>query len=260
MMEGLSLRQRLWIGPILLVGGVALFVAFNLHFAADLGLWEDGALYVARTYEHSLPILGFGCVLPQVRLRWSATAIFLFVFGLGLGLAGETWLISATWDYQALWPLLDPAIGPLSCLVAGLSLVAPDRLRIWILLPAALILGATLGTAIQLNDPSLDDASFAVAAAVTALWLAVAIALTWHLFERPWFRIAGRIFASWLVAIGVILGGAMLAPRPNVAVPPAPPPAPDNLAAPLGYGPTFPTLDQPPMPGSPPGIDLSRQP
>lgn len=253
------MHWRLWAGPILLAGGVAILVACNLHFAADRSLWEDGALYVARTYERSLPILGFGCVLGQVRPRWSALAVVLFVGGLGLGLVGETWLISATWDYQALWPLLDPAIGPLSCLVAGLSLAAADRFRVWILLQAAPILGATLGVAIKLNDPGFDDVSYAAAAGATALWLAVAVALTWRLFARPWFRIAGRVFASWLVAIGVILGGAMLAPRRDVAVAP-PPPAPGATAAPRGMEPPFPGLDEPRLPGAPPGIDLSRQP
>ena len=70
-------------------------------------------------------------------------------------------------------------------------------------------------------------------------------------FARPWFSIPGRIFGSWLIAIGAMLAAAQLIPRPLA---PEPPPAvdqPSNPEAPLIIEPPLGTPqpeEQPPNP------------
>jgi hypothetical protein len=262
MIDGRRLHRPLWIGPILMAAGAAAIVGIKLHPATSRSLWEDGALFFALGYDRCLPVLGFGCALAQAKPRWAAPSVVLLVLGLAWGLSSEDWLVSLAGNSAERWTLLLLITGPLSCLIAGITLVAPDRLRDAGLVPAALLLGAILGVAVKLNDPGLEDVRFASAAVVAALWLAAAVFLTWRLLERPWFRIAGRIFASWLIAIGLMLGGAMLAPRHAARVAPAPvePPPATESAAPPEPGGSFPTLESPQLPPDSPDFDPLRQP
>lgn len=208
-----TVRLPPWLAPLLLAGGGAVIAALELQPSLNRGLWESGALYLALTSDRALPMIGLGCALGQVGRRWSAPAALLLAVGTGAGFFGEPWLVSVAGGSPPLWTLLRLATGPLGGLVAGIALAVPGRVRGGILLPAALVIGAQLGLAVTLNGPGLDDGEFTGAAIGTALWLTVAVALTWRRFERPWFGIAGRIFGSWLIAIGLMLGGAVLTPR-----------------------------------------------
>jgi hypothetical protein len=79
-----------------------------------------------------------------------------------------------------------------------------------------------LALAIALTDPDLDDAVIPLTGVTVAFWVVVTVALTVRAFRRGWFVVAGRILGSWLIAGGLLYGGASLVPRPSL--PPSPPP------------------------------------
>jgi hypothetical protein len=88
---------------------------------------------------------------------------------------------------------------------------------------SAAIFGAMLGLSIRLTDPSLHVPAYTWTPVLIAFWIIVAVTLTLRAMRRTWFDIFGRILGSWLIAIGVLYGGASLVPKrklPEVAVPP----------------------------------------
>jgi hypothetical protein len=109
--------------------------------------------------------------------------------------------------------------GPISCLAIGIALVPGARLLPWLLPISSIIAGAMLSLAIFLNDPSLHEPAFILMPVLAAFWTVAAVALTVRAFLRSWFAIFGRILGSWLVAIGLLYGGASLLP---VLEPPPP--------------------------------------
>jgi len=90
---------------------------------------------------------------------------------------------------------------------------------------AALIFGAMLVLTTRLTDPSLHEFAFTLAALLVAAWIVVAVSLTLRAFWRGWFPVFGRILGSWLIAIGLLSGGASLVP-PRTSTPPPPLPFP----------------------------------
>jgi hypothetical protein len=218
-----------------------------------------GAVAVILSYERALPLLGLGCALALMRPAQAALGAALVALGLWLGFAARDWLIAAIVSGPATTSRL-ALPGPIACLAAGLVLAVPDRLRAWLLPLAALVIGAMLAIAIKLVDPSFHDPNFLRGAIAASVWLVAAIALTGRLCDRPWFRIALRIVGSWLIAIGLMLGAAILLPRPNIGNIPQPPPQtfeppglPD-MARPPG------DAERPQVPSAPPGFDPPRQP
>ena len=103
--------------------------------------------------------------------------------------------------------------GPISYLAAGAALACGDRLRPYFAPIAAAILGAMLALAIKLTDPSLHEPAYTWTPMLIACWIVAAVALTLRAFRRGWFSIFGRILGSWLVAIGLLYGGASLVPK-----------------------------------------------
>jgi hypothetical protein len=118
--------------------------------------------------------------------------------------------------------------GPISYLAAGVALVASMRWRTFVAPVASMIFGTMLGLTIKLTDPSLHEPAFTWTPLLAACWVIAAAALTLRAFRRGWFSIFGRILGSWLIAIGLLYGGASLLPPkrepppPAVALPPAP--------------------------------------
>ena len=99
-------------------------------------------------------------------------------------------------------------LGPLCCLVAGLTLALAGRLRLCLMVMAIALSGATLGFLAALHDPALGDPRFACGVAAAGLWLLAAPPALLRWFDRSWLKVGGRILASWLVAIGLLLGGS----------------------------------------------------
>jgi hypothetical protein len=249
-------------------------ITAQLHPAADRTMLARGAVAVLLSYERALPLIGLGCVLALMRPSHAALGAGFALLGLYLGFAARGWLIAALVSGPATAGRL-ALPGPAACFAAGIVLAVPDRLRAWLLPAAALVIGATLAVAIKLVDPSFHDPNFLRGAIAASLWLVAAIALTGRLCDRPWFRIAIRIVGSWLIAIGLMLGAAILLPRPTIAI--APQQVPQSLEAPgpKTPGPPDPALPdagpldpaRPPrdagrkqVPSAPPGFDPLRQP
>jgi hypothetical protein len=251
-----DLHPSRWSGPIVAVVGLAFLAAAYRDPVAARSLLEQGGIAVILSYERALPLIGLGSVLALMRLRLAALGALAAILGVGVAVAAHDWLIAAIVSAPAMANRLSLP-GPISCVVVGLLLAAPERLRSWLLPPAAMAIGAALALGVEIVDPSFRDPNFLRGALAASVWLVAAVGLTARLCDRPWFRIAIRIVGSWLIAIGLILGAAILLPRPRVADAPLPPP--ETLEAP-----TFPGQDQRRPPGdgrfAPPRFDPLRQP
>lgn len=236
---------RSWSGLLVATLSLSAAVGVSLHVAANRSVLEQGLLYPITSYIYALPLIGFGCALPQSGGRCSTAAALTFILGLALGGVGKAQLLSMVMGTAGAWRLFSLLTGPLPVVLAGATLLVVSRKRAWILQPAAFLLGSFFAVAIRLNDPTLDDPGFALAAVASTIGLVAAVALAWHKFERPWFAIGGRILGSWLMAVGLLLGGAMLAPRHDRApLPPLPAasetdpaPRPDGSVPPEEFSP-----------------------
>jgi len=175
-------------------------------------LIESGALYPLLTYDQALPLFGIGFAFGLAPMRLAILTILFFVAGLALGLSLEDRLLDFFTDSG--WLSALSLLGPLSCVIVGIALISSGSLRAWILAPAAVAFGTAFGFAVGLNDTSIDDWGYATGATITGLWLASLSMMLARRFEGAWIQIAARILGSWLMAIGVMLGGVQLVPTP----------------------------------------------
>jgi hypothetical protein len=196
-----------WLVPAgVVLAGIALLVIM-LRPVDERGLIEAGAAYAIVTYDLVLPLAGLGVALATVG-RWPAILFaVILVAGIPAGILGEHRLLSATGLPQNMARYFI-YLGPLCCAVASLALASPRALRLCIMPAAALLCGAALGFLTALHDPTVGDPRFAGGAAATGLWLIAAPPAILRRFDTSWLRIGGRILASWLVAIGLLLGGS----------------------------------------------------
>jgi hypothetical protein len=207
-----------WSGPALAgLGLLALGAAALAANASPLARWTlSETLAPARV----LPLIGLGAAFALIGRRALTAALALFGLGIVAGLAGQDRLL-------AILDLLPRAAthlfftGPIAYLAAGAALVAGARWRDWLTPAAALIVGAMLALAVKLTDPSLHEAAYTWTPVLIALWIVAAVTLTLRAFRRGWFAIFGRILGSWLLAIGLLYGGASLVP-PKRQPPPLP--------------------------------------
>jgi hypothetical protein len=247
-----------WSGP-------ALALLFALAVLALLA--ARGASPLARfiladvlTPERLLPLIGLGAAFGLIALRSLCVAVPLFALGVAAGLMAE----------DALLRLLDQVpraathlfyASPLALIVVGAALAAGARAWSWLTPPAAAIVGAMLALVVKMTDPSLHDPLYTWTPVLIAAWLMAAIALTLRAFRHRWVAIFARILGSWLLAIGLLYGGASLLPPrklpPPILAPPSPRSAP-TFAPPL---PGLPPTGQPaPLPGLPPATQPSPLP
>jgi hypothetical protein len=212
-----------WSGPALAGLGLLAAGAAALADASPLTRWMlTETLAPARV----LPLVGLGVVFALIGLRALAAALALFALGIVAGIAGQDRLL-------AILDLLPRAAthlfftGPISYLAAGAALVAGARWREGLAPAAALIVGAMLALTIKLTDPSLHEPAYTWTPVLIAFWIVAAVTLTLRAFRRGWFSIFGRILGSWLLAIGLLYGGASLVPPKRQPPPPAVQPLPD---------------------------------
>ncbi len=239
-----------WSGPILaLLFALAALALLPARGASPFARW---ILSDVLTPERLLPLIGLGVAFGLIALRSLWLGVPLFALGVASGLMAE----------DALLRLLDQVpratthlfyAGPIALIVIGGALAAGARLWSWLTPLAAAIVGATLALVIRMSDPSLHDPLYTWTPLLIAAWLMAAIALTLRAFRHRWLAIFARILGSWLLAIGLLYGGAgLLPPRkppPAVLAPPSPRSAPTFAPALPGLPPT----GQPaPFPGLPP--------
>jgi hypothetical protein len=207
-----------WSGPALGVIGAAVVGAVVLRPAAvesPLAWWIQHSVL---TPERVLPLIGLGVTLGLVRTRAFSAGLLLFCTGIVAGFILHNQLLAP------FWAIPNAAAhqfftGPIGSIAVGLSLIAGARLRPRILPPIALLAGVMLALAITVTDPSLHDPTNRGAGVLIAAWVVGAVSLSLRAFRRHWFMIAGPILGSWLIAIGLLYGGAALLPKP---VPPSP--------------------------------------
>jgi len=210
-----------WLAPAGVLTAGAALLAVMLQPAGERGPIEAGVAYAIVTYDLVLPLVGLGVALAPMT-RWQTILVaILFVGGIPLGILSEHRLLSAT----GLPPSLARYfiyLGPLCCVVAGITLAAAGSLRLWIMPTATLFTGAALGFLVALHDPTVGNPRFACGAATAGLWLIAAAPALLRRFGGSWLKIGGRILASWLVAIGLLLGGSKFVVQQRAERAPAP--------------------------------------
>jgi hypothetical protein len=196
-----------WLGPAAVLIAAAVLLAALRRPAAERGLIENGVAYAVVTYDQVLPLLGLGIALAQATRWQKILATIIFVGGVLSGILGESRLVSPAMGAPGLHNLF-VYIGPLCCVAAGLALASPAGLRAWTVSAATALSGAALGFLIALHDPSIADVRFSGGAAAVGLWLVAAPPVLLRRVDRSWLTIGGRVFASWLIAMGLMLGGS----------------------------------------------------
>jgi hypothetical protein len=248
---------RKWLGPACIVIAGALLLAVLLRPLSERSLIERGAAYTIMTYDLVLPLLGLGVAASQMR-RWGVILVaIVFVAGIPVGIVGEDRLLAERRISVEFIRYIAFA-GPLCCLIAAAALAPGGRVRIWITPAGALCCGTALGLLVAYHQPLVGDLRFVLGAGAAGLWLISVLPMVLGPLDRSWLKIGGRIFASWLAAIGLMLGGATFvtmqrADRP-VAEPP--PPAFPQSFDPVGAG----IPESPPLNRGHESDDRSRQP
>jgi len=210
-----------WLAPAGVLTAGAALLAVMLQPAGERGPIEAGVAYAIVTYDLVLPLVGLGAALASMT-RWPTILVaILFVGGIPLGILSEHRLLSATG--------LPPStaryfiyLGPLCCVAAGITLAAAGRLRLCIMPAAVILCGAALGFLAALHDPAVGNPRFACGAAAAGLWFIATPPAILRWFGGSWLKIGGRILASWLVAIGLLLGGSKFVVQQRAERAPAP--------------------------------------
>jgi hypothetical protein len=247
----------MWSGPALAVIGVIAIAVVALLPVAEQAPLCRWILTSVLTPERVLPSIGFGVAISLVNARTLAAACLLFALGTGVGFAGENHLLRLL-DVtpQASTHLF--LTSPISYLAVGAALASSSRQRVWLLPVAASIFGAMQAVMIKLTDPSLHEPAFTWTPVLIAVWIIAAISLTVRAFWRDWFSIFSRILGSWLLAIGLLYGGASLVPRRETL--PSIVETPDSPRIRSSPNQAIPGLPMPDQPGQlPPDVDQFRQ-
>ncbi len=213
-----STAIKKWSGPVLAaLGLVGIAVVAVLAKKSPFAGWVLTEVFAP---ERVLPLIGLGVACGLVGARVFAATLVLFALGIAAGSVGQDWLLWVLYNVPEA-PTHLFLTGPISCLAIGLALIPGAWLLPWLLPMVSIVLGAMLSLAIMLTDPSLHDPVFTWTPLLAAFWIVAAVSFTLHAFWHRWFQIFGRILGSWLLAIGLLYGGAELAPAFNPPPPPS---------------------------------------
>jgi hypothetical protein len=182
-----------------------------------IGWWMASSML---TPERVIPLIGVGAALGLSDTMRAAVILLLFAVGVAVGFLAHDGLLSAI-DRLPQAATHSYLTGPISCLAIGIALAPPAKVRFWLAPLAVALVGAMLATAIKLTDPIPHAPTISIAGILIALWIIAAVSLPLWTHRRRWFPIAGRIMGSWLIAIGLLYGGASLVPKRAPPVPDA---------------------------------------
>jgi hypothetical protein len=208
-----------WSGPALAALGLFAVAALTFIPALRESPLTRWILTEALAPARVLPLIGLGAAFGLIGARAFVAALLLLAIGIAGGLFAEDWLL---WVLDTV-PRAGTHLfltGPISYLAAGAALVFSARVRSYVTPATAAIFGAMLGLTIRLTDPSLHEPAFTWTPVLIAFWIVAAVSLPLRSFWRGWFQIFGRILGSWLLAIGLLYGGASLVPQRRLPAPP----------------------------------------
>lgn len=229
-----------WVGPALGLLGAISIVLLALEPLGSRSLVTWWVLERAVSIDKALPLIGFGAALSMLSPQLSIVSIGALLVGAAVGFEIRNQFI-AFMDFAP-----DAAdhlflTVPISMIAAGSVLIAPAWAKPWLVLPAALLVGGMLAIVITLTDPTMNSRTVSVVGVALGLWVVVVATLSATAFYRAWFPVALRIIGSWLLAIGLLYGGASLVKRPAL------PSLPDEkLLAPIQRN-SLPSLDESPV-------------
>ena len=206
-----------WCGPALAALGLIAVAALTFLPALRESPLTSWILTETLSPARVLPLIGLGAAFGLIGLRALVAALVLLAIGIAGGLFAEDrllWILDAV-PRAATHQFLT---GPISYLAAGFTLVPSARLRPYVAPATAMIFGAMLGLTIKLTDPSLQEPAFTWTPVLIAFWIVASVSLPLRAFRRRWFPIFGRILGSWLVAIGLLYGGASLVPLQQLPI------------------------------------------
>ncbi len=231
-------RRSLCLAACALAITAAVALAASAYQSGWQGNWLLASVFTA---ERILPLVGLGLLLGQLPRRALPFALASLVLGAAAGilLREPFFALMATVPGAAAHLFLT---GPIACVLIGLPLVLPRGARTWFALPLLAPVGAALAIATLLGDPTLHERSYRPLAFAAEIWISATVALAAAAFDRAWLTLAARIFASWLIAIGFLYGGAYMAAKRTALEPPTFPPLPVDGEFP-GFGRVLQELD-----------------
>jgi hypothetical protein len=115
-----------------------------------------------------------------------------------------------------------------------------------------------LGFGLALEDPTVGDWQYMAGVTAILAWVILMPPLALRQMRPAWLRVGGRVFASWLLAIGVLLGASKLLPTPQTAEPI--PAAPSSSGALPGSEPDSTAVGHAIVPKTPSWIDHNQPP
>ena len=202
------MRGTAWIAPVAIVGLAVLLVGFALPTPV-LHEVEAGLLYMLLRFDQSLPLVGLGFAMALMKRREIAAISILIALGIGLGsMVGDMLAAMIEADFDAIRFVF--LIGPSFCVLIGIVLLAPIALQAWTIPPAALFSGVVLGLGTGGSFLGAANMEFAAGILLTGFLLILVPLVLAREFQGAWHRIAGRIFGSWFLAMGAMLGGLEL--------------------------------------------------
>jgi len=212
---------------LLVFGGLAIAADFLLVVTTG-GEPSDWPLSTVFSAERMLPLIGLGLLLGQSTRRLKLPALVVVLGSAVLG----TLLRERYFEWVAPVPGVAANLfltGPIACIAFGIALIFPQRLRAFAAFPMLVVGSAALAVVTLLSDPTFHSRTYLPTAFVAQGWVVVAVSAVATILDRPWAALGTRIFGSWLVAIGLLYGGAHVAARQTIQPPPFPAPAGTGL-------------------------------
>lgn len=250
-------KARSWLGPVLLAIGLTGLAIIWLEAPDERSAYGWWVLTNAGAFQRVLPLIGLGILMALIDLRASIAGFALFAVGIILGFAFAEMIVAAMTQLPTSPERHHFLTAPALSIAVGLALVAPSRMRI-VVLPVVAFAGVALAVAIWTTSPLGHDLIMGAIGIGIAIWIVGAAFLTVRAFRQSWFNIGGRILGSWLIAIGVLYGGACVIP---IQQPPLrPPQMPSERLTVSGFelGPG--AIGRPRDDDLPEGFNPSRQP
>lgn len=183
---------------------------------------EAGFIQSFTSLDRSMAIGGLGLAVGLMpRARHVALTALLVATLVSFWSTPPLLLVFQAW--QGMWAAIG-LIGPLGLVAAGLGLLLSQRAKAAMLPLLAALVGFGIGISIEVNRPAGDPIfGFAFGSMYSSfgIWLFAVYAMFVKSLDgspgTTWMMVGTRIGGSWLIAIGLLLGGLVLLP-PKIPV------------------------------------------